>query len=132
MNVLNMQGMSLNPIIGPLGNISLKHQYDKLHEDIETLLLTRIGTVLGNPNYGSYLHDILFELGSNSTLDKCKVEIRRVMEDNYNFITDLDVECEMKGNSLYVAIDYHTTNSNLTTKLEYNIPLASEGGFKYE
>lgn len=132
MNILTMQGMSLDPVLTPLGGIALKNQYAKLHDDIETLLLTKYGTTIGNPTYGSHLHEILFETGSNSTMDKVKIEVERVMLDNYNFIKDLEIECSMEESELHVSIDYKTSNANLSTKLEFNIPLSSEGGIRYE
>lgn len=132
MNILSMQGLSINMIINPLGGLGVTSQHDKLLQDIQTLLLTRRGTVIGNPSYGSYLHDILFELGSTSTIERVKNEISQVLLDNYNFIDETLIECSMEKNNLHVSITYTTINVNLSTRLEFNIPLASEGGILYE
>lgn len=132
MNILTMQGLSTAKVINPLGGLGVTNQYYKLHEDIETLLLTRRGSVPGNPSYGSYLHEILFETGSNTTMKRVEDEVERILKDNYNFIHDTQITCNMENLTLHVQIVYTTINDNLSTKLEFNIPLASTGGIKYE
>lgn len=132
MNILTMQGLSTAKVINPLGGLGVTNQYYKLHEDIETLLLTRRGSVIGNPTYGSHLHEILFETGSSSTIKRVENEIVRILKDNYNFINDVSIESKMEETSMRVNIIYTTLNDNLSTRLEFNIPLASEGGIRYE
>lgn len=132
MNILNMQGMSTRQVLNPLGGIALTNQHEKLQEDIATLLITRRGSIIGNPSYGSYLHEILFETGNESTLARVKAEISRILTSNYNFIDTVEIECTMEGNLLHAEISYTTINVNLSTKLEFDIPLSSEGGIAYE
>ena len=132
MNILTMQGLTIDKVINPLGGLGVTNQYYKLHEDIETLLLTRRGSVIGNPTYGSHLHEILFESMGETTMKRVKDEIRRVLLNNYNFISDVTTDCTVSGTTLIVSIVYKTLNDNLSTKLEFNIPLASEGGILYE
>ena len=132
MNILTMQGLTTGKVINPLGGLGVTNQYYKLHEDIETLLLTRRGSVIGNPTYGSHLHEILFETATEATLQRVKDEIERILLNNYNFISEVSTECIPYGTHLQVSIIYKTLNDNLSTKLEFNIPLASEGGILYE
>ena len=132
MNILTMQGLTTDKVINPLGGLGVTNQYYKLHEDIETLLLTRRGSVVGNPTYGSYLHEILFETANKATLKRVEDEIHRILLNNYNFISEVVTDCEVQGTTLYISIVYKTLNDNLSTKLEFNIPLASEGGILYE
>ena len=80
----------------------------------------------------SYLHEILFETGNESTLKRVENEITRILKDNYNFINEVTINCNMVGNTLRAEIIYTTLNDNLSTRLEFNIPLASEGGISYE
>ena len=70
MNILNMQGLSIDNVITPLGKIGVTNQHDKLMQDIVTLLVTKKGTVIGNPTYGSILHTLLFETANQVTLSK--------------------------------------------------------------
>ena len=60
-NVLTLQGMSTDKVINSLGSIGVVAQHDKLQQDIRTLLLTRKGSLLGNPEYGSNLYRYLFD-----------------------------------------------------------------------
>lgn len=132
MNILTMQGMTIDKVINPLGRIGISSQYYKLHEDIETLLLTRAGSVIGNPSYGSRLHEILFETGGESTLQRVRTEITKILKENYNFINEILVTCKMESTTLHATIVYTTINESLSTKLEFNIPIASGGGISYE
>lgn len=132
MNILTMQGLSTSKVISPLGGLGVSSQYYKLHEDIETLLLTRKGSVIGNPSYGSSLHEILFETAGNATIQKVKNEVERILKNNYNFIMDVIIDVVLNNVSMNISIVYTTINDNLSTKLEFKIPLASEGGILYE
>ena len=131
MNILSMQGMSTATVINSQGSIGIVSQYDKLQQDIRTLLLTRKGSLLGNPEYGSNLYKFLFELSSDTNLVLINKEIRDVLLDNYNFITEVKIDSKIDGNALYLTIDYFTINTNLSTRLEYKIPLNTEGGIDY-
>lgn len=126
-----MQGMSTATVINDQGSIGIVSQHEKLQQDIRTLLLTRKGSLLGNPEYGSNLYKFLFELSNESNLVLINREIKEVLLDNYNFITDVQVNSNIDGNALYLKIDYFTINTNLSTRLEYKIPLNTEGGIDY-
>lgn len=132
MNILTMQGLTIDKVINPLGALGVTSQYYKLHEDIETLLMTRKGSVIGNPSYGSRLHEMLFEQGSESTMQRVESEITKILKDNYNFINEIQVTCTMKETTLRATVVYTTINESLSTKLEFNIPIASGGGISYE
>lgn len=131
MNILSMQGMSTAEVINTLGSIGVVSQHEKLQQDIRTLLLTRKGSLLGNPEYGSNLYKFLFELSSDKNIVLIDNEIRTVLLDNYSFITDAVITSKIENTALYLTIDYYTINSNLSTRLEYRIPLNTEGGIDY-
>ena len=131
MNILSMQGMSTATVINAQGSIGIVSQYEKLQQDIRTLLLTRKGSLLGNPEYGSNLYKFLFELSSDTNLLLINKEIKDVLLNNYNFINNVEVKSKIDGNALYMTIDYFTVNTNLSTRLEYKIPLNTEGGIDY-
>lgn len=131
-NVLTLQGMSTDKVINSLGNIGVVAQHEKLQQDVRTLLLTRKGSLLGNPEYGSNLYKFLFELSNTTNIALINEEVRDTLKNNYNFIKDVDITSEVQGNLLYLKIDYVTTNTNLSTRLEYKIPLNTEGGIDYD
>lgn len=131
MNILSMQGISTEQVINSQGQIGVVSQHEKLHQDIKTLLLTRKGSVLGNPEFGSNLYKYLFELSSEKNLALINKEVENVLLDNYNFITGAEINSRIDSTTLYLKIDYFTINTNLSTKLEYRIPLNTEGGIDY-
>jgi len=130
-NVLTLQGMSTDKVINSLGSIGVVSQHEKLQQDIRTLLLTRKGSLLGNPEYGSNLYRYLFDNSSNTNVLLINDEVKSVLLNNYNFIKDVTIESEIDSTLLYLKIDYVTVNTNLSTRLEYKIPLNSEGGINY-
>lgn len=131
-NVLTLQGMSTDKVINSLGSIGVVAQHDKLQQDIRTLLLTRKGSLLGNPEYGSNLYKYLFDNSSNTNILLINDEVKSVLLDNYNFIKEVMIDSEIDDNLLYIRIDYVTINTNLSTRLEYKIPLNTEGGINYD
>lgn len=131
-NVLSLQGMSTDKVINPLGSIGVVAQHDKLQQDVRTLLLTRRGSLIGNPAYGSNLHEYLFEPSNNTTLTLLDSEINDILKSNYNFINSVETASRIDKNVLYISISYTTINDNLSTKLEYAIPLNEEGRISYE
>lgn len=131
-NVLTLQGMSTDKVINPLGSIGVVAQHNKLQQDVRTLLLTQKGSLIGNPAYGSRLHEYLFESSNDSTLNLLNAEIAEILKKNYNFINTIETISKVETNTLYISISYTTINDNLSTKLEYQIPLNEEGRVIYE
>jgi len=127
-----MQGMSTDKVINSYGGIGVVMQHEKLQQDIRTLLLTKRGSVIGNPAYGSNLHTYLFDNSSDNTILLVNTEISNILKNNYNFINDVETVSRVEGTALYISISYTTINDNLSTKLEFSIPLTEEGIVRYE
>ena len=109
-----MQGMSTDKVINTYGGIGVVMQHEKLQQDI------------------SNLHTYLFDNSSSNTILLVNTEVKNILKNNYNFINDIDVASKVEGNSLYMSISYTTINDNLSTKLEFSIPLTEEGAINYE
>ena len=127
-----MQGMSTDKVITPYGGIGVVMQHEKLQQDIRTLLLTKKGSVIGNPAYGSNLHTYLFDHSNDNTILQVNTEIQDILKSNYNFINDVESVSKVVDSALYISISYTTLNNNLSTKLEFTIPLTEEGTIRYE
>lgn len=132
MNILNLQGMTTDKVINPLGQLGVVSQQEKLTQDMETLLLTRKGSVIGNPKYGSNLHDFLFEPASEDTIKRIEQEIKQVLTTNYSSLSNLEVESKLDGNRLDIKVNYTTLNSDLSSAIEFTIPIDEQGGINYE
>lgn len=127
-----MQGMSTDKVINAYGGIGVVMQHEKLQQDIRTLLLTKKGSVIGNPGYGSNLHTYLFDHSNDNTILLINTEIKDILKNNYNFINNVETVSKVDGPALYISISYTTLNDNLSTKLEFSIPLTEEGMISYE
>lgn len=132
MNVLNMQGLSTDKVINPLGQLGVVNQQEKLAQDLRTLILTRQGSVLGNPLYGSRLHEILFDVANDATIALAEAEVKTIIEENYNIIHNVNIKCSVEENTLHMSVSYSTLNSELSTSLEFDIPIDTRGGNSYE
>lgn len=132
MNVLNMQGLSTDKVINPLGQLGVVNQQEKLAQDLRTLILTRQGSVLGNPLYGSRLHEILFDNSTEATIALAEEEVKLIIESNYNLIHNVKVKCTVEDKTLHMIVSYSTLNSELSTSLEFDIPIDTRGGNNYE
>lgn len=132
MNVLNMQGLSTDKVINPLGQLGVVNQQEKLAQDLRTLLLTKQGTVLGNPQYGSRLHEILFDIANDEAITRAEDEIRTIISTNYNIIHNVRIKCTVENKTLHAIVSYSTLNDSLSTSLEFDIPLNTRGGNYYE
>lgn len=128
MNILNLQGLSTDKVINPLGQLGVVNQQEKLAQDLRTLILTKYGTVLGNPTYGSKLHELIFDQSSDDTLHVAEHEIKSIIISNYNFIYSVDVVCSINKNELHILVNYSTMNTELLSSLEFDIPLNTRGG----
>lgn len=131
-NVLSLQGMSTDKVINPLGSIGVVAQHEKLQQDVRTLLLTQKGSLIGNPRYGSNLHSYLFDPANDYSITLLESEISDILKENYNFINTVETTARVEEHNLYISISYTTINDNLSTKLEYSIPLNEEGRIRYE
>lgn len=128
MNVVSLQGMSTDKVINPLGQLGVVSNQEKLKQDMVTLLLTRRGSVPGNPLYGSNLHNYLFELSGDDMLVRLKHEIKNTLSFYYSSLNNLEVETSIEDNGVLVSIGYTTLNSDLSTSIEFSIPIVDRGG----
>ena len=120
MNILQLQGMAAPNIVTAWGTTTVSHQLKKFREDLSILLLTKKGTMIGDPNYGSNLHQLLFQPASNGTAAAIREEIRDCVETyfdntrvnyiNVSFIEDrVEIELNVrilnstKGDLLYLT-----------------------------
>ena len=132
MNILTLQGITTDKVLNPLGQLGVVSQQEKLIQDIRTLLLTEKGSVLGNPEYGSNLNRYLFDTLSESTISNIKSEIQSAINNNYGSLNNTEIETEIKDNGLYVTVVYTTLNTDLSSSLEFTIPISKQGGISYE
>jgi phage baseplate assembly protein W len=99
------------------GDIALSYDNQAVIRSIRNLLLTKHYERPFNPNLGSNIDALLFEMVSPVTASSLESEIRNVI-DNYEpraTVSDLIVKSNPDGNSYGVTITFYIENATLPT-----------------
>lgn len=103
---------------------------EKINESIYSILSTRLGERLFLPEFGSKLHQILFEPNDLIRADLAKVYIKDALdkwEKRINLISVELEEVDYDTNTLPIVIYYRIANSNVTGSYVYPFNLGSNG-----
>ena len=121
MNVLNMAGLSYSKIINEYGNTNRKIQASKFEDDLKLLLMTEKGTMIGNPNFGSDLYKFLFNKDIQLTASLIRDEIKKCVEENFDFVKINNIDVEFDTHNVNVKITYglYIQDSNETVMLSF-------------
>ena len=60
MNIFNIAGASAEQTFNNLGGFKRLIQNNKFHDNLKVLLETKKGTLIGDPDFGSNLYQLLF------------------------------------------------------------------------
>ena len=106
MDILNLAGLSYNKPINEYGNTNRTIQATKFEEDLKLLLTTERGTLIGNPDFGSDLYKYLFNANVDLTASLVRDEIKRCIEENFDFVIVKKIDIEFDRNMLNAKITY--------------------------
>lgn len=121
MNILSMNGMACPNFINSLGNVAEKSQHEKLLQNFKNVLLCPLGSLIGDPAFGSRLHEYLFEPTTEALGNKIKNEINRAITQSYNFIEVQEVNVTLNEFDIRVSIIYILNTSDLSVNLEFSL-----------
>lgn len=124
MIVPKFSGLDNQEVFTPSGNTKVSTGNIKFQQDVKLLLETPIGTMLGNPTFGSNLYSFLHSPITNGLGSLIQNEVRQRIEDNFEDIKIDEVNVTFAGHTIYLNIGFNNKNSNI---LEY-IDLQIEGG----
>lgn len=77
---------------------------DNLRQSIEMRLLTRHGTYLNHPNYGTYLYDYLGKNVNKSSLQEITTEVLRTITTDNRVKSATITHASIDGGSLYISV----------------------------
>ena len=77
---------------------------DNLRQSIEMRLLTRYGTYLNHPSYGTYLYDYLGKNVNKSSLQEITTEVLRTITTDTRVKKATITDASIDGGSLYIAV----------------------------
>ena len=118
--LFGISGISLS-LLGVTGNVKVTTGIKKFHEDLKVLLETKKGTLIGDPNFGSDLCDLLYEPANNLTANEIRQEIAETIETYYNNVSIQSVDVTFRPHTIQLAIFYKLYNTNIkdTVMLEF-------------
>lgn len=119
-SIYNLQGISTN-LLNNLGGVKISQVNNKFHENIRLLLETEKGTLIGDPDFGSNLHELLYEPANEATGALIRQEIANTIEAYYDNLVVESVDIIFKTNTVQASIYYKIYNSNIgdTVMLEF-------------
>ena len=110
LRLTHQQGRNLNEEVSFLTpsaskrDVALVSGIENLRQSIEMRLLTRHGTYLNHPNYGTYLYDYLGKNVNKSSLQEITTEVLRTITTDNRVKTATITNASIDGGSLYIAV----------------------------
>lgn len=120
-NILTMNGMACSNFINSMGNTKEVSQHVKLLQNFKNILLCPLGSLVGDPAFGSRLHEFLFEPTTVELGNKVKNEIHRAITEAYNFLEVVSVDVTLNEHDIMCTVTYCINNSDLSVELEFSI-----------
>ena len=121
MNIFNIAGASAEQTFNNLGGFKRLIQNNKFHDNLKVLLETKKGTLIGDPDFGSNLYQLLFEPANEVTANLIRQEVAYTIENyNDNIVVD-QIDVTYKSHTIQLNIRYRvlTTNVGDTIMLEF-------------
>ena len=102
---------------------------DKLHDSICMILSTRVGERFFMPEFGSRLHDAIFEQNDLIFKDLVDMYVREALGiwEKRISVVSVDVGIESEGNIVPVTITYRITNSSMIGTYVYPFNVKDNG-----
>lgn len=120
-NIFGIAGASAEVLLNNLGGFKRLVSNNKFQDNLKVLLETRKGTLIGDPDFGSNLYELLFEPANEVTAAEIRQEVVTVIEKYYNNVVIDSVDIVFKPYSVKLTIFYRIMNTNIeeTTMLEF-------------
>ena len=121
MNIFNIAGASAEQTFNNLGGFKRLIQNNKFHDNLKVLLETKKGTLIGDPDFGSNLYQLLFEPANEVTSNLIRQGVAYTIENyNDNIVVD-QIDVTYKSHTIQLNIRYRVLNTNVgdTIMLEF-------------
>ena len=124
MIVKKFSGLSSTKLFNTWGGTRLIEDNIKFQEDVKNLLETPLGSIPGNPTFGSNLFKFLYMNVTTSLGALIQQEVRDRLESNYPDILVDSVDVILERRAVKLTIGMNNSNSNVITYI--NLELAKE------
>jgi len=98
---------------------------DQIKQNFRTLLLTRSGEKLGDPEFGIGIQNYIFEMNTIETQSQINSRIRSQVSIYMSYITIREISLqrfENNENGLYIAITYYVPQINQQDQIVVDFP----------
>lgn len=121
---MRSSGIGTKLINEAIGSTYIYTGLSKLSEDIKFKLLTPLGSIPGNPTYGSNIRKILFNPNTRATADVLAGEVLTILNNHPGItVNNVSGNTNTEGNSIVISYDIEYN----ATKISDDITLTREG-----
>lgn len=113
MNIFGIAGASAESTLNNLGGFRRLISNNKFHDNLKVLLETRKGTLIGDPDFGSNLYQLLFEPANEATASQIRQEVATAVEKYYPNVVIDQVDVSFRPMTIQVHIYYRILNTNI-------------------
>lgn len=113
MNIFGIAGASAESTLNNLGGFRRLISNNKFHDNLKVLLETRKGTLIGDPDFGSNLYQLLFEPANEATASQIRQEVAMAIEKYYPNVVVDQVDVSFRPMTIQVHIYYRILNTNI-------------------
>ena len=113
MNLFGLIGPSAESLINNLGGWRRIISNNKFNDDIRVLLETKRGTLIGDPSFGSDLHELLFEPANEATASQIRQEVAQTIEEHFGNVSIGYVDVSFRPYTVKLSIGYTFINTNV-------------------
>ena len=113
MNLFGLIGPSGRALLNNLGGWRKIISNNKFDDDLKVLLETRKGTVIGDPSFGSNLHELLFEPANQATAAQIRQEVASTIEEHFGNVNINSIDVAFRPYTIKLDIAYSFINTNI-------------------
>lgn len=113
MYLFGLIGPSAEALLNSLGSWRKIASNTKFNDDLKVLLETRRGTLIGDPSFGSNLHELLFEPANEATASLIRHEVASTIEEHFGNINIESVDVTFRPLTVKLDISYSFINTNV-------------------
>lgn len=113
MYLYGLIGPSAEALLNSLGGWRKIASNTKFNDDLKVLLETRRGTLIGDPSFGSNLHELLFEPANEATASLIRHEVASTIEEHFGNINIESVDVTFRPLTVKLDISYSFINTNV-------------------
>lgn len=121
MNIQVLGGLASSKFLDNNGKTIVSHQVDKFIEDLRLYLATPVKTLFGRPDYGTNLHNFLFQPTTETTAQQIRADISRALKVSYPNVSFAKVDVVFIKDGITLNLSYYINNQDYLIDLSFDI-----------